>query len=260
MLGASVLPWLVDPLGRVFPAWQLPVDIGWQLHFNLFSYGLLCLLCSLYAFFISYLIWQEENYRNNLLYGQTEKTTAPPLPPRRGRGLSLPTPPNHAALRTHSTLAGILCLMPISLFLTQYLFIDMASIAQLAQHEFQALLIQKHFGYRVAAPFTPIQLDTFDPSTLSGRLALLLNQIQPGLYLPFLGTLCLTGKGPAPFHTPIVPYPPPKPNTSSPPETTLMHLPGLIVPARLIHRWNNSLPIILNVDRPCTTSTQHNTL
>ena len=41
MLGASISPWLLDPLGKVFPAWQLPIDLGWQLHSTLFSYGLL---------------------------------------------------------------------------------------------------------------------------------------------------------------------------------------------------------------------------
>src|SRR5437667_1321815 len=124
MLGASLLPWLIDPLGEAFPAWQLPVDIGWQLHSGLFSYGLLCLCCAVYAFFIAYLAWHE------------------------GR-----------SVRTHSTLAGLLCLMPLGLFFTQYLFIDMGSIAQLAQHEFQALFIQGHFGYHTAAQFIPIRPD-----------------------------------------------------------------------------------------------------
>jgi tetratricopeptide (TPR) repeat protein len=173
MLGASLLPWFVDPLGNAFPAWQLPIDIGWQLRSGLFSYGLLCLCCALYAFFIAYLTWKEI---------------------RRDR------------IRTHSTLAGLLCLMPVALFFTQYLFIDMGSITQLAQHELQALFIQNHFGYHVAAQFIPIRLDTFDYSTLTGRFRLLLNQLQPGLYLPFLGTFCLlrgqtvgTGRGLTPF-------------------------------------------------------------
>ena len=164
MLGASLLPWLVDPLGQAFPAWQLPVDIGWQLRSGLFSYGLLCLCCTLYAFFVAYLAWEESRNR------------ARPCP---------------SALRTHSTLAGLLCLIPVALFFTQYLFIDMGSITQLAQHEFQALFIQHHFGYHAAPQFIPIQLNTFDYSTLNGRFTLLLNQIQPGLCLPFLGTFCL---------------------------------------------------------------------
>jgi hypothetical protein len=258
MLGASLLPWLIDPLGRALPAWHLPVDIGWQLHSTLFSYGLLCLLCSLYAFFISYLTHKtilppprrdsglplsaspsaspKGRYNKPVGTGvssandaghqneeplsvltshacsdvlpQTGQTSSPydsQIPTPESHPPSLPTQPNHTALRTHSTLAGLLCLMPICLFFTQYLFIDMNSIAQLAQHEFQALFIQKHFGYRIAAPFIPIRPDTFDPSTLNGRLTLLLDQIQPGLYLPFLGTFCLIGKGltPSPQRRPV---------------------------------------------------------
>ena len=163
MLAASLLPWLVDPLGKSFPAWQLPVDIGWQLQSGLFSYGLLCLCCALYAFFIAFLVWKEEEQRAISLY----------------------------QLRKHYTLAGILCLIPIGLFFIQYLFIDMGRIAQLAQHEFQTLFIYSHFGYQVSTPFMPIQLNTFNPSTLNDRLALLIDQIQVGLYLPILAMFCL---------------------------------------------------------------------
>src|SRR5579859_6478392 len=57
MLSASLLPWLIDPLGKAFSAWQLPIDIGWQVRSGIFSYGLLCLCCGLYAFFIAYRTW-----------------------------------------------------------------------------------------------------------------------------------------------------------------------------------------------------------
>jgi tetratricopeptide (TPR) repeat protein len=163
MLAASLLPWLVDPLGKAFPAWQLPVDIGWQLRSGLFSYGLLCLCCALYAFFIAFLTWKQEEQRAISPY----------------------------KLRRHYTLAGILCLIPIGMFFIQYLFIDMTSIAQLAQHEFQTLFIYSHFGYQVSTPFIPIQLNTFNPSTLNDRSALLMDQVQIGLYLPVLAMLCL---------------------------------------------------------------------
>ena len=66
MLGASLFPWLIDPLGKTFTAWQVPIDIGWQVRSNLFSYGLLCLCCALYAFFIAYLVWQEENRKGEI--------------------------------------------------------------------------------------------------------------------------------------------------------------------------------------------------
>ena len=163
MLVASLQPWLVDPLGKAFSAWQLPIDIGWQLRSGLFSYGLLCLCCALYAFFIAFLTWKQEEQR----------AISP------------------SKLREHYTLAGILCLLPIGLFFIQYLFIDMSSIAQLAQHEFQTLFIYSHFGYQVSTPFILIQLNTFDPSNLNDRSTLLIDQVQLGLYLPFLAMLCL---------------------------------------------------------------------
>ena len=178
MLGASLIPWIIDPLGKNFPAWQLPVDIGWQLRSNVFSYGLLCLGCALYAFFIAYLAWKHR---------RTERTVdvAWAIP------LSI-TQPDITTLKKHYTLAGLLCLLPLLLFFTQFLFIDMGNIAQLTDHELQAMFITGHFGYGVAAQFIPIHLDAFDPSTsIHDRLALLLNQIQPGIYLPFLGTICL---------------------------------------------------------------------
>ncbi len=196
MLGASLLPWLVDPLGKAFPAWQLPIDIGWQLRSGLFSYGLLCLCCALYAFFIAYLAWKGKRRdracpcppgsTSSTLGQGLVGTVLAPIQSLRRRCVIDPN-----ALGTHSTLAGLLCLMPVALFFTQYLFIDMGSITQLAQHEFQALFIQHHFGYHVAAQFVPIRLNTFDYSTLNGRFTLLLNQVQPGLYLPLLGTFCL---------------------------------------------------------------------
>jgi len=186
MLAASYLPWLIDPLGQTFPAWQLPVDIGWQLRSDLFSYGLLCLFCALYAFFIAYLCLHRD--RAGPCPNRVREIYCDPLGmcvlPTGERGSAL-------SLRRHSILAGLLCLVPIGVFFTQYLFVDMGSMALLARHEFQSLFIQGHFGYHTAAQFIPLRPDTLDPSTLNGRLALLLDQIQPGLYLPFLGAFCL---------------------------------------------------------------------
>jgi hypothetical protein len=50
MLCASALPWLNDPLQGFYSAWKLPVDIGWQFHINILSYGLLCTCCAILAF------------------------------------------------------------------------------------------------------------------------------------------------------------------------------------------------------------------
>ncbi|MFL5662867.1 MAG: hypothetical protein ACJ8BW_16190, partial [Ktedonobacteraceae bacterium] len=39
MLVASMLPWLKDAVTGDFSAWQLPVDLGWQLQSSYFTYG-----------------------------------------------------------------------------------------------------------------------------------------------------------------------------------------------------------------------------
>ena len=58
MIGASLLPWLTDPLQGNYSAWKLPIDIGWQFHVAIVNYGLLCLCCALYAFCVSYAHWK----------------------------------------------------------------------------------------------------------------------------------------------------------------------------------------------------------
>src|SRR5436190_232557 len=54
---ASLLPWLSDPLGKQFSAWQLPVDIGWQLRSSIFNYGMLSCCEALVAFWIAIQAW-----------------------------------------------------------------------------------------------------------------------------------------------------------------------------------------------------------
>lgn len=80
--------------------------------------------------------------------------------------------------------AGLLCLTPASLFLLQYLCIDVQEMTLLAQHETQRLLLVQHFGYHVAAPLVQFSPFTLDVSTLGGRVLLLINQAAPGLLLP----------------------------------------------------------------------------
>jgi len=161
MLGASVLPWLTDPLQGNYSAWKLPIDIGWQFHVEVVNYGLLCLCCALYAFCVAYAHWK----------------------PFRGS--------NYFVRRNVS--AGLLCLLPIALFLLQYLCADIHSINQLAQHKIQMLLIRQHFGYRTTPERIIIQPFALDAATLQGRLALLANQISIGLVLPFLSAYLLLG-------------------------------------------------------------------
>ena len=159
MVCASVLPWLNDPLGEASSAWELPIDIGWQFRVGIFSYGLLCLCCAGYAFLVAYANWKP--FKGGDYFVQKRIT------------------------------AGLLCLIPVALFLLQYLCIDAGSMASLAQHETQMLLMQNHLGYRVAGHLIPIDPFLLDISTLSGRLELLADQVSIGLLLPCLSAWLL---------------------------------------------------------------------
>ncbi len=164
LLGASFLPWLLGPLGASYSAWQLPLDLGWQIHTGLINYGVLCFLVALYAFFLAWRSWHGTEH-------DTQKR------------LSLHTP--------SGLTVSLLCLLPGALLLFQYLCADMGSVVQLTRQEMQMLLIRNHFGYGYAAQFAPLQPATFSPSSLNDRLSLLLDQCSIGLFLPMLSALLL---------------------------------------------------------------------
>src|SRR5947207_14760442 len=44
ILAASMLPWLSDPLGTIYFAWNITIDVAWFGHMALLNYGLLCLI------------------------------------------------------------------------------------------------------------------------------------------------------------------------------------------------------------------------
>ena len=189
MLGASLLPWLTDPLGENFSAWHLPVDIGWQVHVPLFTYGLLCFCCALLCFLIAASACRE------LIAGQAlareiqlhrNYQTATLIRPTRLQAFA-----DFINTNQGCALVGLLCLVPMALFFIQYLYIDMGSIALLANHEMQAMLVKAHFGYGTATQFMPIQIATFNPATLHGRLSLVLDQLNPGFFVPCLCALLL---------------------------------------------------------------------
>jgi tetratricopeptide (TPR) repeat protein len=159
MVCASVLPWLNDPLGKANLAWNLPVDIGWQFHIDVFNYGVLCLLCACCSFAAAVANWNIFRQRHSF--------------------------------SRWSGLAGCLCLLPVLLFLLQYLFADLDGINQLAQHRVQMLLIQRHFGYAVALPLIPLDPRAFSASTLQMRLELLVDQLSIGLFLPIVSAWLL---------------------------------------------------------------------
>jgi hypothetical protein len=167
MLGASFLPWLNDPLGEVYSAWHLPVDIGWQLQSGLLNYGLLCTCCALYAFFVAYSRWQ---------------CCRDPLCASRWRTFS-------RSLSNSMIFAGVFCLFPVFLFLEQYVFVDVHDMDVLAQHSVQLLLIQQHLGYNTASQLIPLQPFTVSSSTLLGRLEILVNQVSGGILLPCISAL-----------------------------------------------------------------------
>jgi hypothetical protein len=159
MVCASVLPWLSDPLGEVYSAWRLPIDIGWPFHTSLFNYGLLCLCCAIYAFLVAYANWKA--FKGSEYF--VGKHTA----------------------------AGILCVVPVALFLLQYLCSDVNGIAHLTQHMIQMLLIQRHLGYTAPAQLIVISPFVWDTSTLLGRLELLVDQVSIALVLPCLSAWML---------------------------------------------------------------------
>ena len=159
MACASVLPWLNDPLGEAYSAWELPIDIGWQFRIGIFSYGLLCLCCAGYAFLVTYAQWKL--FKGGDYFVQQRIT------------------------------AGLLCLIPVALFLLQYLCIDVSEINHLYQHKIQILLLQQHFDYRITNQLSPIDPFILDISTIHGRLQLLIDQASVGLLLPCLSAWML---------------------------------------------------------------------
>ena len=128
------------------------------------------MLCALYPLLLAYRAWRIAKL---------------PLAPVT-RQLAL------ASLARSCTLAACLCCLPLVLWLWQYLFVDLSSIAQLTRDEVQYLLTTQQFGYTMVGPLAPITDPlTFDPLTLHGRVILLLDQLGVGSFLPVLCTVSL---------------------------------------------------------------------
>ena len=126
MLLASIAPWYSDPLGGGVSAWNLPVDLDWQFHSGIFNYGLLCFLCASFSFMMAIANWKA--FKGSSFFVD--------------KGI----------------VAGLLCLVPVAIFLFQYIIADPVAIDHLSQREIQLLLIQKHFTYD-----TPQQLIQISP-------------------------------------------------------------------------------------------------
>ena len=185
---ASVLPWLNDPLNKAKLAWNLPINIGWQFRIDIFNYGLLCLLCAGCSFAAAFVNWKLD--RRDMATARAATT----LHENGQQALYSSGDPcgRHVPQCSRwSGRAGWLCLLPVLLFLWQYLFADLVSIDQLAQHRIQMLLIQRHFGYAVALPLIPIDPRAFNSSTLLMRLELLVDQLSIGPLLPIVSAWLL---------------------------------------------------------------------
>jgi hypothetical protein len=149
LLCASILPWLKDPLGVVYSAWQLPLYIGWPYHLAFLNYGMLCTFCALYIIIHALADWQPYRKYNYFLYGRRITRFIP--------------------------------IIPVMLFLFQYLCTDVSALALLATHERQMLLIQMYFGYKGDNQIIALNPLTLNISTLWTKLQLLLNCLSYGL-------------------------------------------------------------------------------
>lgn len=172
LLGATLFPWFNDPAGTRLSPWQLPIELGWQWKSSLFNYGLLCALCSLYIFFLTRQSWL-------LLRAQ-----------RRNDPVGLLTIPSQT-LASRYRRAGLLCLLPPLLFLFQFLFADMSMIAVIARNQFQLELTRLHLGYQASPEFLPILPFTLHPAHITGRLAMLYDQVGIGYFMPLITVVML---------------------------------------------------------------------
>ncbi len=159
LLLASFLPWLRDSWGSDLTAWQIPLDLGWQIHTSFLNYGVLSVGCALYMSLISLAHWF----------------------PFRGKRYFV----------GRQGLAGGLCLLVIGLFCLQLLCCDFTLLSRLTGHMRQVLLLEQHFGYSVGPMRLPLDPLEMDLVTWQQRLALLLDLVSVGPFFPALGGLFL---------------------------------------------------------------------
>jgi len=168
LLSTSFLPWLRDPLMGTSSAWNIPVYIGWPFRSPFFNYGVLCLLCAFYMFFLA---WTSESSVEDYA--------------RSSQALFV------RSVKAKYTRAAWICLIPLFLFFLQYIIFDVQSINLLAQHKLQSLLIGQHLEYRVAPQRILLRPFAIDVSVIPIRYVMLINQISLGSCLPMFGCLAL---------------------------------------------------------------------
>jgi hypothetical protein len=148
LLCASLLPWLKDPLGGIYSAWQLPLYSGLSYHIAFLNYGLLCSFGAIYI--VIYALTDRQPYRkyNYFVYGRKIKRCIP--------------------------------IILVALFLFQYLCTDVTTLALLTTHERQMLLIQMYFGYKGDNQIITLNPLSLNISTLWTKFQLLLNCLSYG--------------------------------------------------------------------------------
>lgn len=151
MFVASIFPWLTDPLGKVYSAWSIPVDMGWG-GVRVFSYGFCCFCCAVYAMLIALASWRDF--------------------------------PGSRTIRHRYITAGVLCLVPPLLFTLQYTYSNIYLSDVLAQHKLQSMLIIEHFGYDGQRDLIALKPFSVDISTVNYRMALFIDQLGLGYLLP----------------------------------------------------------------------------
>jgi hypothetical protein len=216
MVVAGFIPWLLDPLGRPMMAWQIPLELGWQIPGGIWSglinYGMLCLGCALAIWMLALRAWKT---RGGSLVGAGVTT-------RDCRMLAL------------------LCLFPIALFVTQLLYMDMGSVMRLANGAIQMMLIRSEFGYGSPPQFFPIEPSAFDPLMLDSRVALLFNQLTGGAFVPFFAVLMLLASQQL--------FPHPLPGRFRRRRTTLFVIAGALIALLLLGRTPVALACTFEAD------------
>ncbi|WP_201363626.1 tetratricopeptide repeat protein [Dictyobacter formicarum] len=165
MLIASLCSWFNNPSGTRLMAWQLPVDLGWQLRTGVFNYGALCAGCAIYIFFVTYQSWRVARAESSA--DPVQMLTAPKL-----------------VLASNYVWAALLCLVPPALFLFQFLCSDMSTIAEVTRQQIQLELARSHLGYAATPEYTPILPFLLDSSHLADRFAILTDQLDGGWFIP----------------------------------------------------------------------------
>ena len=162
MVGASAIGWVIEPLYGTISAWNIPIDIGWSIRSPFINYGLLCVFCACYQFLVSFASWRK-------------------------------FPGSGYFERRQNIVAGIVCILPVLLFLDQYLFVEQGTVALFAQQRLQYQLIQGHFNYSLGPQLLKIVPFTLDISTINGRTVLLIDQLWMGAILPLISAFLLFG-------------------------------------------------------------------